>query len=197
MDISLSQALKAIRESDKSRSRLIKEIFQNTKLKGLIFKYVMDLSGDINDSQLIFDEMIVQFVKTMFAKMAIDQDGPLEPYLFTIAKYQWSAELKRRAKIKTNDQSIISNEGDHQSSHEVIFLTEERRHVLLTLLDQLRTNCRDVLMHWANGFSMVEIATKMNYLSEGMARKKKSQCFKELLDYLAVHPHLKDQLAYD
>ncbi len=197
MIVSLSETLVAIRDSEESRTSLIKEIFENIKLRKLIINYVIDHSGDVNDGKMIFDEMIVQLVKTMFKKTAIEQDGPLEPYLFSIAKYQWSAELKRRSRITLTGTDHIPIERAYQSSHEEIFFTEERRHVLSNILINLRTNCRDVLMHWANGYSMAEIAEKLNYQSEGMARKKKSQCFKELLDYLAAHPNIKNQLSYD
>ncbi len=197
MIITLNEAWVAIRGSEKTRALLIKKIFENTKLRNLVGKYVMTHSGDANDGKFIFDEMIVQIVKTMISKKAIDQDGPLEPYLFTIAKFLWSAELKRKAKLSFTNAIPSEYESEHQSSHEAIFLTEERKQILRGLLDKLRTNCRDVLMLWANGFSMIEIAQNMNYLSEGMARKKKSQCFKELLDYLSFHPHIKNQLAND
>jgi RNA polymerase sigma factor (sigma-70 family) len=196
MQISLEQALHAIRDSDESRSRLIKEIFENSKLRKLILNYVLKNSGDAGDGQTIFNEMIVQLVKTMFAKREIEQDGPLEPYLFSIAKYLWTAELKNRSRFSHTEQ-FHHDDDDHQPDHERIFLTEERRQILFNLLGKLKTNCRDVLMYWANGFTMEEIAQKLHYLSSGMARKKKSQCFKQLLDYLAENPGIKNQLYHD
>jgi DNA-binding NarL/FixJ family response regulator len=50
-------------------------------------------------------------------------------------------------------------------------------------------------MAWANGLSMKEIAQKMNYQSEGMARKKKSQCMKQLIEFIQSNPALKSALS--
>ena len=49
-------------------------------------------------------------------------------------------------------------------------------------------------MHWANGYSMKEIAVLMDYKSDMMAKKKKYKCFKELLNYIEKHPEIKNVL---
>lgn len=51
-------------------------------------------------------------------------------------------------------------------------LSEEKRTLLLNVLSHIGKNCKEVLMYWANGYAMDEIAQKLNYKSEGMVRKK-------------------------
>ena len=55
-------------------------------------------------------------------------------------------------------------------------------------------NCKEVLMLWAYGYKMKEIANIMNYKSDNMAKKKKYKCFKELLEFLEQNPEAKSAL---
>ena len=58
---------------------------------------------------------------------------------------------KRKREIVLPD--VISHQtADDQPVAEEIFLTKERYSLLHDVLDKLRSNCRAVLMHWANGF---------------------------------------------
>ncbi|MBK7244400.1 MAG: sigma-70 family RNA polymerase sigma factor [Saprospiraceae bacterium] len=127
----------------------------------------------MGDALLIFDDVIVQFIKTGFSDHSLSLTGELNPYLMGIAKYLWFAELKKKAVLSHDSFDLETHQGVTIDEPESLFLNKERRTVLRELLGLLRTNCKDVLMHWANGFSMVEIAEKLNYQSEGMARKKK------------------------
>lgn len=192
--MSIEEAVKAIRLNEGTRSQVISSIYHDTMLKGTVCKYVMNHQGSLDEALLVFNDMIVQFVKTGFSDHSSTLAGDLNPYLMGIAKYLWFAELKKKLASHYESFDMDIHQGVTMEEPESLFLTKERRKVLIELLSLLRSNCKDVLMHWANGFSMVEIAEKLNYQSEGMARKKKSQCFKELLDYLHAHPHLKDQL---
>ena len=41
---------------------------------------------------------------------------------------------------------------------------------------------------------MKAVAEKMNYKSEGMARKKKHQCLRRLYAIVDEHPHIREEL---
>ena len=49
-------------------------------------------------------------------------------------------------------------------------------------------------MYWATGYTMKEIASLTDYASEGMVRKKKCQCYRELSEWLDNHPEFKNKL---
>jgi len=66
--------------------------------------------------------------------------------------------------------------------------------MLQKVLSVIAGRCKEVLMLWAAGHSMKEVAKELQYKSDGMARKKKSECMKELLTYLYNHPKVKEQL---
>ena len=192
--MSLLLAVGQVNQSEKERRALIAKIYHNTKIKTSIFALIQKSGGEIHDATLIFDETIVHFVKTAFNKANSSLSGELEPYLMGIARNLWYQECKKRKREIALPDVISHQTADDQPVAEEIFLTKERYSLLHDVLNKLRSNCRAVLMHWANGFSMAEIAEKLGYQSEGMARKKKSQCLAELNDFLFQNPHIKLQL---
>ena len=188
----LAEAVQKINISDTERDKVVTSIFQDSKLRSLVFGYVIKHGGSEADAELVFDDMIVQFVKTVFGKHNMNYTGELNAYLMGITHHVWYHEQKKLGKYtELKDQHLND---DLEPSPEPIFLNAERNEILKVVLEKLRGNCRAVLMHWANGFSMQEIAEKLGYQSEGMARKKKSQCMTELNDFLFNNPHIKDQL---
>lgn len=192
--MSLLIAIGQVNQSEKERRALISKIYHNTKIKTSIFSLIQKSGGETHDATLIFDETIVHFVKTAFNKANASLSGDLEPYLMGIARNLWYQECKKRKREISLPEVVSHQTADDQPVAEEVFLTKERYTLLHDVLEKLRSNCRAVLMHWANGFSMTEIAEKLGYQSEGMARKKKSQCLAELNDFLFQNPHIKLQL---
>jgi DNA-directed RNA polymerase specialized sigma24 family protein len=174
---------------------VITAIFKDVELKSGVQRFVIRNGGNKEEADLIFDDMIVQFVKTVFTTRDFQISGELNAYLTGIAKHLWFAQLRQKKLFHPSEfpeefKGLIDTDQPEQ-----LFLTNERGKILQELLAKLRANCREVLMHWANGYSMEEISIKLNYQSEGMARKKKSHCLKELLLYLQNNPHIKSLLG--
>lgn len=193
--MNLSNAFHQVNHSESTRSQLITRIYNNPILKTGVMNFVLKNGGNADDASIVFSDMIVQFVKTAFGKHSQNiEEGNLDAYLFTIAKYIWFAEIKKKGKENLYKDAQMTD--NHEPSPENLYLNSERYNALHGVLEKLRNNCKAVLMHWGNGFSMQEIADKLGYLSEGMARKKKSQCMAELNEYLMHNPHLKLQLQW-
>ena len=191
--MNLIEAVHLVNYSEDSRSQVISFIFNDTDFKIAVHSYVKKNGGTPEEAALVFDDTIVQFIKTAFSPNSTNLKGELEPYLMGIARHLWFAELRKKNRINSTefkDQDIT----DNSPSIETLYLTEERYKLLDALLIKLKGNCKLVLMHWANGFSMTEIAQKLGYQSEGMARKKKSHCLSELNDFLFQNPSIKMQL---
>lgn len=188
----LAEAVNKINNSSSERDKVVTIIFQDDRLKALIKNYVTKHGGSEADAEWVFDEMIVQFLKTVFGKNGAVYTGELNAYLTGIGHNIWYHELKKLGRYSELKEQHLADK--IEPGPEPIFLNNEKYKLLEVVLTKLRANCRAVLMHWANGFSMQEIAEKLNYQSEGMARKKKSQCMAELNDFLINHPNIKDQL---
>ncbi len=190
----LTECRNKIRSSVQDRQQIIREIYQSVDFNNGLSAFIRAHQGSIEELANLKHETIVQFVKTMYSDSAIKVDGPVTAYLLGIAKFVWFSEMKRRSKILTNEIKEPEVLGSMEGL-EVNFISEEKSSALHKILVKLRGNCKEVLMAWANGLSMKEIAHNLNYQSEGMARKKKSQCMKQLVEFIHSNPDLKSALS--
>ena len=66
-----------------------------------------------------------------------------------------------------------------------------------TTLALLGKRCREILRHFMNGFNMQEIAGKMGFSNEQVARNEKLKCQDRYEAYLRAHPdvlqHIQNQ----
>ncbi|MBK7220399.1 MAG: sigma-70 family RNA polymerase sigma factor [Saprospiraceae bacterium] len=193
--MNLADCFQRIQKSSTERNELLVSIHNNLQLRNAIKSYLKSKGATDIELDHLYNETLVALIKTGFATQnVLNLSGDLEPYLMGIARNLWYQECKKRKREISLPEVISHQTADDQPVAEEIFLTKERYSLLHNVLDKLRSNCRAVLMHWANGFSMTEIAEKLGYQSEGMARKKKSQCLAELNDFLFQNPQIKLQL---
>lgn len=183
--------LEGIRGSEKERSKVVGLLYQDRQLRQSIRSYILNHQGSEDDVTMIFNDLIVQFIKSVFSNRDLQLQSELNAYLMGIAKHLWFAVLKQRSKEmkleSLENREIAGSENESLGS----LLNKEKQSFLSQTLRALGKNCREVLMYWAHGYSMEEISKHMDYKSEGMARKKKSQCMKELLLLVDQNPHLK------
>lgn len=193
--MNLADCFQRIQKSSTERNEVLVTIHNNLQLRNTIKSYLKSKGATDIELDHLYNETLVALIKTGFAtKNILNLSGDLEPYLMGIARNLWYQECKKRKREISLPEVVSHQTADDQPVAEEVFLTKERHALLHDVLEKLRSNCRAVLMHWANGFSMTEIAEKLGYQSEGMARKKKSQCLAELNDFLFQNPHIKLQL---
>lgn len=191
----IQELIAKIRGTEKDRAAVVNYIYKDFNLKKSIKSYVLNHYGNEDDAIIIFDDMIVQFIKSVFSKSDFKIDGELSAYLMGIAKHLWFAESKKRMKMKQWDSIENKDFVDQDTISIDQILSEEKRTLLLNVLSHIGKNCKEVLMYWANGYAMDEIAQKLNYKSEGMVRKKKSVCLKELITIVQLRPEIKKALS--
>ncbi|MEI2695114.1 MAG: hypothetical protein V9E90_08590 [Saprospiraceae bacterium] len=191
----IQELIEKIRGTEKDRAAVVSLIYQDSSLKKSIKSYVLNHYGNEDDVIIIFDDMIVQFIKSVFSKPDFKLEGELSAYLMGIAKHLWFAESKKRMKMKQWDSIENKDFVDQDTISIDQILSDEKKTLLLNVLSHIGKNCKEVLMYWANGYAMDEIAQKLNYKSEGMVRKKKSVCLKELTTIIQLRPEIKKALS--
>jgi len=186
--------LSKIRSGKAGRDEVITSLYKNKQLKSKVINQILKKGGSKEEAQSVFNLCLVQFFKTVIKNKDLTIKINLEAYIMTIAKNVWYQELRKNAKIKTseiNDNLDLAEENNSES----LLLNIEKMEVLNDLLSKLKKRCKEVLMYWANGYNMEEIAKMCDYKSAMMARKKKYQCMKELLDYVSRNPHVKEAIS--
>lgn len=180
--------------SEEKRNKAINSIARDRKLYNTIAAFVRSNNGDNTDARTVFDDTIVLFVRKIFENPTLEINTNINAYMIGVAKNVWFNELRKRKNNKTASLENVPDSVDSHDTSATILMKGERREILHQILSLMKTKCKEVLMHWSAGYSMVEIAEKVGYKSEGVARKKKSECMKQLLNYLSEQPKLKDKL---
>ena len=182
-----------IRSGKVSRDEVIRKLYHDEVLRNKIRSVIKKYGGRESHFDYVFSRVLMQFIKTVVKNKEMIITTSLHAYLCGIAKYVWMNLSKKANKIHVED---VDDQYDIKSdtTPESLLLDHARIEGLNLLLEKLGKNCKEVLLLWANEYSMKEIAKVMNYKSDNMAKKKKYKCFKEVLDYLEKHPEIKKVL---
>jgi RNA polymerase sigma factor (sigma-70 family) len=174
--------IQQVRKDIASRNVVIQDIYNNRKYKDSIYSLVLKNGGNTDDAHDIFTQAIISFVQQCYSPV-FEIKHQLGTYLYSIARYAWIAHCKKEKKHRSfeieNDQV-----SDYAPSIESKIISDERLSILkkgVTLLDE---KCKKVMTLWATQLKMREIAMRMGYASEQVARKKKHQCLNKLKSIL-------------
>lgn len=186
----ITELLNLIRSGKEGRDAVIRKLYYDDSLINRIHGVIRKYGGKKEDFEEIFNTTLMQFVKSVVRNKDLEFSTDISSYLCGIAKYVWLGELKKRNKHHTfniEDQFDLADD----YTPETLLIDHSKKEIIHNLLHRLGHNCKEVLMYWANGYKMSEIAKLMNYKSEGMVRKKKHNCFKELLLTVENNPDVK------
>lgn len=178
--------------SIEERNKVIKELYNDPGVRRAVIGTMVKIGATEKKAEDLLTDSIVNFVKACY-KPGFAIKSSLKNYLITTAKNIYLKEVtKNKIEISTND---MSGDASYDDSIEIHLIADEKKRLLMQLLDKLDDTCRQVLMLWATNKRMKEIAQKMTYKSEGMARKKKHQCLQKLYGVVAANPGIKSQLS--
>jgi len=185
--------VESVRKNEVERVKAIRFLVNDVDLKKKIISHVVQNNGDTVEGETIFHDTIVTFVKTVFTKSDFGLTVHLHGYLLGVARNLWLNALRKKKRHATVPLDSANDlEMEHGSMD--LLLKGERGKIIQLVLDQMRKKCKEVLMYWASGFKMEEIAQKLGYKNSGVAKKKKSECMKELYAYLRNNPHIKERI---
>lgn len=189
---SVTEILLDIRSGKAGRDRVLIQLYQDKKLRAGIASVIRNVGGSKENFDDIFTTTLIQFVKTVIKRPDMVIRNELNTYLISIAKYTCLANRKKQSKMTVSSE--LSKVMEWEDSPESLVVKKEKIHLLHELISSLGDKCKEVLMYWANGYKMKEIAKLMDYKSENMAKKKKYKCFKSLLLIMEENPQIKSAL---
>ena len=171
-----SDIINAVRKDINSRNKVIEKLYGDLSLKNAIGSFILKNGGNEDKVEDVFVFAIMTFIKQCYRPLfTLNKD--VNAYLYSIAKYEWMRLSKKQRTMVSEDQRP---ELVDEITAEHLLIDRERHASLSIALNDLDPKCRDVLTMWANNLKMREIALKMAYKSEGMARKKKHECLNKL-----------------
>lgn len=168
--------IEKVRFDLESRNAVIKELYNSPKLRSSISAYIHTNGGDKTDIDDLLTFGIMNFIKQCYRPL-FELHKPEEAYIFTIVKYEWMRRNKKKIVLVDEESRPELTTG---LTVEETIIGEERLAALKKAMESLDEKCRQVLTMWASNIKMREIALRLNYKSDGMARKKKHECLGKL-----------------
>lgn len=185
--------IETIRSGKDGRDKVIGDLYGNAQIRSVVKSVVYKSGGKENHFDMVLNTTLMQFIKTVIKNEHIVITTSIKSYIGGIARFVILQELRLEKKTQTVEFDTQYDIKD-STNPESLIIDQSKKDLIKEILSQTGKNCKEVLMHWANGYKMKEIARMMSYKSEGMAKKKKHQCFKQLLEYLNDNPHIKSIL---
>ena len=183
-----------IHSGAEGREKVARYFYADQRLVHGIKKVLMTVNAPVEEFQDVFNYTIVQFFKSVMKDPSFQIKSNINSYLFGIARNIYLQKL-RKQKIHTTEMPDHLDVEDTDVIIDLKIIDDEKKGLLQNVLSQLGIKCREVLMYWAAGYKMAEIAKKLNYKSDVVVRRKKMNCMQELLKYMNDNVHIKSQLA--
>jgi RNA polymerase sigma factor (sigma-70 family) len=161
---------------------LIKSVLNNNSDKALnslykhfpmMKKMILQRGGNVQDAEDVFQEALIIFIGK------IKQDdfaltAKASTYLFSVCRFLWNDELKKRKQPVPFDLEIASEE---QQELERLIEQDSRSKLAEKALEAIRDRCRELLLlFYEDRLKLKDIAAQMGYSSESTAKNQKYKC---------------------
>ncbi len=187
--LSHREILEGINGSARERNEMLSYIYRSDNFVKPVFAFILKNGGQREDAEEILQDGLVNLVKAV-RKGKFETGKSIRNYLFGICRFLWFRRYQQLKKRPTATDDFSQTEAQEESPE--IFLVEvEKRTAIEALLVRVGSTCKQVLQLWAASYSMKEIAEKLGYSSDGVARKKKHQCLKKLVQLIEQTPEMK------
>jgi RNA polymerase sigma factor (sigma-70 family) len=141
----------------------------------MILKLVRSYGGNRHDAEDIFQEALIILCKKIKDPGFI-LTARLSTYLFSVCRFLWKDELKKRKLLVASDFETGFDEAiekDMEQLHE----QEQQAKLAEKVLNELGDRCRELLvLFYTMQLKLKEIALKMGYNSENTAKNQKYKC---------------------
>lgn len=138
-------------------------------------KMVRLKGGNDQDAEDVFQEALIILCRKV-KETEFVLHAQLSTYLFSVCRFLWKDELKKRHKQTTHDFETGLSAAEEQQWEG--WAGEEARIGLAEkVIRELGDRCREVLLLFYNsGMKLKDIAAKMGYSSENTAKNQKYKC---------------------
>lgn len=141
----------------------------------MIRKMVLTKGGNAADAEDIFQETLIIFCRKV-KEPGFQLTAQLSTYLFSVSRFLWKDELKKRRPVTSIDFEIGLNQAEEKEIEDRAEL-EQQAKLAEKVLNELGERCRELLLLFYNaGLKLKDIASKMGYSSESTAKNQKYKC---------------------
>jgi len=141
----------------------------------MIRKMILSNGGKVEDAEDIFQEALVVLCMNV-KKPDFKLTSRLSTYLYSICRFMWKDELKKKNKMNFSYVDTIKDTIDENAIEEEIE-KEEQNKVAENVINSLGYRCKELLeLFYTGQMKLKDIAIKMGYSSEATAKNQKYKC---------------------
>ncbi len=143
--------------------------------------FIKKNSGNEEDASDIFQEAIIVIYRKLKENDLIFQNSSFQGYLFSVCRFLWLKQLKRRRDEKEKIEETIPFQEDLYDDNLITIIEKNEKYGLYQKhFNNLSTDCQKLLQLFFEKVPLKEIANIMGYKGEKYAKKRKYIC-KEIL----------------
>lgn len=162
----------------------------------LLSRYIFNNSGNEQDAEDIFQEVILAFI-TLVQAGKFRGDSSVKTFLYSLNRNIWLNELKRRGRAQAREERYERQNEHPEMTVDIVLELQQTRASLMETLEALGENCKKILLlFYFENQSMKEILTHLSYENEQVVRNKKSKCLKKLEQLVKENKILYQQLKH-
>ncbi|WP_109299766.1 RNA polymerase sigma factor [Aquimarina sp. AU474] len=172
-----------INGDNKGVSKIYKELYP--KIRG----YILKSDGSDDDAKDIMQKALIQLsVRAQDPNFSITSS--FEGYFMTICKNLWRREIKKTKLRVTNDKvfDLVNEELEIAMS----IYEQEKWELFREKLNDISTNCRELLKLFFEKVSYKKIAEVKNYASENTVKQRIFKCKSKLKESIQSDIRYKD-----
>lgn len=187
-DVELLQKLQAGSDLDNVIRHLYRSHYR------MVNYYIIQNNGSDADAQDIFQEVVINFVKTVQAGL-FRAEARISTYMHTLARNAWINEVKKRDRIKRRDEKFHNEKQAIETDVGGQLINREITTQIDNLLQALGENCKKILLaFYFDNLPMKEILKIMHFENEQVLRNKKYKCMKQLEQIITANPAIRETL---
>lgn len=145
-------------------------------------KLILARGGSKDDALDVYQDALVVLCKRV-CEPGFTLTASLDTYLYSVSRFLWNDELKRRGKM--HEQEITERTELPEEEITEWVNDEEKIGLAQTVLEKLGARCLKLLqMFYTDNKSMKDIARKMEFTSENVAKNQKYKCLERAKNML-------------
>ena len=157
-------------------------------------RFVVNNSGDWEDAEDIFQEVIISFLHLVKAGK-FRGEASIKTFLYSLNRNLWLNELKRRGRAEARETKFEATKDLDEQGILTQIENREANEGLMKVIDELGETCKKILLlFYYENRSMKEMMTELHYENEQVIRNKKYKCLKKLEQMLADNKSLYNKL---
>jgi len=160
----------------------------------LLSRYIYNNSGNEQDAEDIFQEVMVAFINLIQAGK-FRGESSIKTFLFSLNKNIWLNELKRRGRAEAREEKYEKQNVQEVITADIAMELTQTKSELMKTINELGDACKKILLlFYFENRSMKEILDYLPYENEQVVRNKKSKCLKKMEELVRGNQNLYRQL---